>query len=96
MKIISKSVSHDSLGQRVTTYAVEGVRRTPKAVYAICVESDGPEYLTPSKLYRVQFSGEFATVTDDQGERAVYPANFFVPVSLSKETRHRIETALSL
>lgn len=95
MKVISKSVTRDELGQRVTTYVFEGARREPKPVYAICVESDGPEYLTLSKVYRVKFFGEDVVVTDDQGEATVYPASFFVQVRIPKEAHIRLESVLA-
>jgi len=95
MKVLSKSVSRDELGQRVTTFVVEGARRGSKPVYAVCVESDDPAYLTLLKLYRVRFAGKCATVTDDQREAALYPASFFVQIKLPKEAHSRLESVLS-
>ncbi len=96
MKVISREISFDEKGRRVTTFALEGVRRPPKSVYAVCVKVDDPDHLTMSKLYRIDVSGEYAALTDNQGEVSVYPLDFFVQLPLSRVTKTQIAAALSI
>ena len=96
MKVIRKDVTYDEKGGRTTTYALQGVRRPPKSVYAVCVKVDDPDHLTMSKLYRIEVYGEHATLTDNQGEVSVYPLDFFLQLPLSRVTKTQIAAALSI
>lgn len=96
MRVISREVGVDEEGWRTTKFVVEGVRRRPKSVYAVCIESDDPDHLTLSKLYRIEVSGEFASLIDNQGEVSVYPVDFFVQLPLSRVTKTQIAAALSI
>ena len=89
-------VSFDASGRRNTTYVLDGVRRAPKSVYAVCVKVDDPDHLTLSKLYRIEISGEYAAVKDNQGEVSVYPVDFFLQLPLSRVTKTQIAAALSI
>lgn len=62
----------------------------PSKVLAVCVETDDAELLIPRKIYEVEITGEYARVTDEAGEAAVYPAQFFIPVKLPAEVRRII------
>ena len=81
---------------RTTTIVIEGPRRKPKSVFAVCVKSDDPDHLTLSKLYRIDVSGEYATLVDNQGEVSVYPLDFFLQLPLSRVTETQIAAALSI
>jgi hypothetical protein len=59
-------------------------------VLAVCVETDDAELLVPRKIYEVEVSGEYALVTDEAGDSAVYPVTFFVPLNLPAEVERRI------
>jgi hypothetical protein len=59
-------------------------------VLAICIETDDPELLVPRKVYEIEVTGEFARVIDEEGEAAVYPAQFFIPVNLPAEVQEII------
>jgi len=96
MKVISKEVSYDENGWRNTTFAIEGARRRPKSVFAVCVKVDDPDHLTLSKLYRIDVSDEYATLTDNQGEVSVYPLDFFLQLPLSRVIKTQIAAALSI
>lgn len=78
MKVISRKASIDENGWRTTRIAVEGARRRPKSVYAVCVNSGDTNHLTLSKLYRIDITGEYATLTDNQGEVSVLPFKLFL------------------
>lgn len=81
---------------RTTTIALEGQRRRPKSVFAVCVKVDDPDHLTMSKLYRIEVSGEYAALTDNHGEVSVYPIDFFVELPLSRVIKTQIAAALSI
>jgi hypothetical protein len=62
----------------------------PVKVLAVCVETDDEALLVPRKIYEIEVTGEFARVTDEAGEAAVYPARFFIPLNLPAEVRQVI------
>ena len=62
----------------------------PVKVLAVCIETDDPELLIPRKIYEIEVTGEFARVIDEEGEAAVYPAQFFIPVNLPAEVQEII------
>ena len=54
--------------------------------YALCVQTDDPALLIPRKVYSVIYSqAGLVRVTDEAGETAVYPQEFFLPVAFPKE-----------
>ena len=64
--------------------------------FAICVQNRGAEDLDVCKVYRVLPDRAAAVegylrVIDESGEDYLYPADFFVPLALSRE----VERALS-
>lgn len=54
-------------------------------VFALCLKTDDPKLLIPFKVYPVKLRGEYVCVTDELGESAVYPGNFFIPLQLPPE-----------
>lgn len=60
--------------------------------YALCIETDDPQLLIPSKIYRARFSASGRVgVIDEEGEAAVYPPEFFVEVKLPAEVEQILE-----
>jgi hypothetical protein len=54
--------------------------------YALCVQTDDPALLVPRKIYTATYSqAGLVRVTDEAGETALYPQEFFLPVALPKE-----------
>jgi hypothetical protein len=54
--------------------------------YAICVQTDDPALLTPRKIYLATYAqAGLVHVTDEAGEAALYPQEFFLPIALPKE-----------
>ena len=50
------------------------------------MQSDDPSLLIPLKIYAATYSQSgFIRITDEAGEAAVYPEDFFLPVSFPKE-----------
>lgn len=63
-----------------------------KEVFAICIATDDPELLQVRKLYRAEpLPDGLLSVTDEEGEAAVYPATHFILVKFSRD----VEEALS-
>jgi hypothetical protein len=61
-------------------------RRKPQPRFAVCVQTDDPELLIPRKIYEITplASGRVAVI-DECGETAIYTADHFLPVELSRE-----------
>ena len=58
--------------------------------WAICVTNDEGA-LIPLKLYRVKFSDTgHVSVVDEEGERLVCPARWFLPVRLAPAVRQHV------
>ena len=70
------------------TFTVE-VSSAPKSLQAgfvICLQTDDPSLLIPLKIYAATYSQSgFVRITDESGEVAIYPEDFFLPISLPKE-----------
>ena len=62
-------------------------------IFAVCLETDDRELLIPFKVYRIKPRGEYVRVIDEQGEVAVYPSNFFLPLQLPAETVNALSSA---
>ena len=62
-------------------------------VFAVCLETDDRDLLIPFKVYRIKPRGEYVRVIDEQGEVAVYPGNFFLPLQLPAETVNALSLA---
>lgn len=60
---------------------------TPKiereAVFAACLKTDDEKLLIPGKIYKIKLGGNRACVTDEEGEVAIYPMDFFLILSLT-------------
>jgi hypothetical protein len=67
-----------------------GSHASPSKAFAVCVETDDEELLVPRKIYEIEVTGEYARVIDEAGETAVYPAQFFIPISLPAEVQQII------
>ena len=77
---------------REFTYEIPARRKKPLKTYAVCIETDDAELLIPRKIYEITIGdNDLVRVVDEAGEAAIYPANFFMPISLSKD----VETALA-
>ena len=62
-------------------------------IFAVCLETDDAELLVPFKVYRIKMRGEYVCVIDEQGEVAVYPSEFFLPLQLPAETVNALTSA---
>ena len=58
----------------------------PSTSYALCVQTDDPALLIPRKVYTAIYpKAGLVRVTDEVGETALYPQEFFLPVAFPKE-----------
>lgn len=62
-------------------------------IFAVCLETDDSKLLVPFKVYRIALRGEYVRVIDEDGEVAVYPKSFFLPLQLPLETVNALSTA---
>ena len=65
-------------------------RRNTAPRFAVCVETDDPDLLTPRMLYQVlpdesAARSDYVRVIDNEGEDYLYPAKYFVIVDLPRE-----------
>jgi hypothetical protein len=77
---------------REFTYEVEAtqLRKNTATGWAICV-TDEDDALIPLKLYEIRFSKTgYVSVVDEEGERMVCPAHWFVPVRLAPKVKQLV------
>jgi hypothetical protein len=66
------------------------LRKDTAPVWAICV-TDEDDSLIPLKLYEIKVSKTgYVSLTDEEGERVVCPAHWFVPVQLAPEVKQLV------
>ncbi|MFN0120898.1 MAG: hypothetical protein ACKV2V_10380 [Blastocatellia bacterium] len=63
--------------------------------FAICIESDDPDLLTPRRIYEIipdesAARSDYVRVVDNEGEDYLYPASCFVFVSFAPEIEQAI------
>ncbi len=61
--------------------------------YALCVGTDDPKLLIPSKIYRARFSSNGKIgIIDEDGEAAIYPSSFFLKLEFPAEVENVLES----
>ena len=70
-------------------------RRNTTPRFAVCVETDDPDLLTPRMIYQVlpdesAARSEYVRVIDNEGEDYLYPAKYFVIVDLPREVERAL------
>lgn len=83
---IKKGSAEDPTIGRETVLKVP--RRKPRELYGVCVKPD--DDLIAGKIYKLKVSGDLAGVTDEYGEAAVYPLDFFLELPLTKNARNTL------
>lgn len=79
-----------SVGREFTVEVAEIVE-DDVPFFAVCLQTDDEKLLIPMKIYQIQPRGKDVLVTDEDGEAAVYPQSFFMPLRLAPA----LEKALS-
>ena len=68
--------------------------------FAVCVQSDDPDLLTPRMIYQIlpdesASKSDYVRVIDNEGEDYLYPASYFILIDLPREIERAVlETAL--
>lgn len=67
--------------------------------FAICINSDDPDLLTPRMVYQVlpddsAAKSNYIRVIDNEGEDYLYPANYFILVDFPHAIEHILLRAL--
>jgi len=70
-------------------------RRRPVLRFALCVESDDPDLLTPRMVYQVlpdesAAKSDYIRVIDNEGEDYLYPASYFILVDFPPAVRRAL------
>ena len=69
-----------------------------KKQFAICVRNEGTEDLEIRRVYQILPDARaakdgYVRVVDESGEDYLYPADYFVPVELSREAERALSAA---
>lgn len=70
-------------------------RRNPTSQFAICINTDDPDLLTPRMIYQILLDenaarSHYIRVIDNEGEDYLYPAEYFILVDLPREAEHAL------
>jgi hypothetical protein len=74
-------------------------QRNSRQQYAICIQSDDPDLLTPRMIYQIlpdesAAKSNYVRVVDNEGEDYLYPADYFVLVDFPRATEQALARAL--
>ncbi len=70
-------------------------KQTPTPRFAICINTDDPDLLTPRSVYEVlpdenAATSRYVRVVDNEGEDYLYPANYFVFVEFPQAVERKL------
>ena len=75
-------------------YAKRTTQRNSETRFAICLLTDDPELLIPLKIYQVEIiDAGYLKVTDESGDAADYPEEYFALVSFPQDIEQRLKEA---
>jgi hypothetical protein len=72
--------------------------KTAVPKFAVCVQSDDPDLLTPRMIYQIlpdksASKSDYVRVIDNEGEDYLYPADYFIFIDLPRKIeRAMLET----
>jgi len=71
-----------------------------KLKFAVCINSDDPDLLTPRMLYQVLSDNnaaraDYVRVIDNEGEDYLYPADYFIMIDFPIPEENRLSQILS-
>ena len=80
---------------RILPLLLKRYRKHIKYQFAICVETDDSDLLTPRKIYRVlpdedAKKSNYVRIIDNEGEDYLYPAGYFVFVEFPAEVEQAL------
>ena len=92
----SEILKEKLLKQGGRVFEREAQKFDKETAFAICVKTD-EDALLALKVYEVTLSKtEYVGVVDENGEKTVYPANFFVFLDLTPNVSRLIKKAVEL
>jgi hypothetical protein len=70
-------------------------RRQPAQQFAICINTNDPDLLTPRRIYQVlpdedAAKSNYVRVIDNEGEDYLYPADYFIITKFTPEVEHAL------
>src|SRR5215211_6273972 len=70
-------------------------KQNPTSRFAICINTDDPDLLTPRSVYEVlsdesAAKSKYVRVVDNEGEDYLYPADYFVFVELPQTVQRTL------
>lgn len=73
-------------------------RRNPAKKFAVCIQSDDPDLLTPRMIYQIlpdesAAKSNYVRVIDNEGEDYLYPAEYFIFLDLPREVERALVQA---
>ena len=73
-------------------------RKAVEPRFVVCVRNEGCEDLEPRKIYRVLPDVDagrdgYVRVVDESGEDYLYPADYFLPIELSRDLEEALMSA---
>jgi hypothetical protein len=92
MKIESKNLT---FGQEKLIPKPPVDKNSDIEIFAVCLETDDETLLVPKKVYKIKMRGTRVRVIDEEGEAAIYPAEFFLPLSLSPTAQNTLAEVVS-
>jgi hypothetical protein len=72
-----------NFSREITVEAANDAEQQGRSIFAVCVKTDDEKLLVPMKIYQIESRGENILVKDEEGEPAVYPADFFMYLKLA-------------
>lgn len=64
----------------------------PKIGFVLCIETDDPHLLIPCKVYKATYSSlGYVRIIDEAGESAIYPEDFFIPLTFDAKVEKILE-----
>ena len=69
--------------------------KTPPPRFAVCVQSDDPDLLTPRMIYQIlpdesAAKSNHVRVVDNEGEDYLYPESYFLFIDLPSEVKRAV------
>ncbi len=70
-------------------------RKNPAPRFAICINTDDPDLLTPRMIYQVRpddiaAKSNYIRVIDNEGEDYLYPADYFILFDFPSAVEHAL------
>ncbi|MFN2515451.1 MAG: hypothetical protein ABR556_04495 [Pyrinomonadaceae bacterium] len=71
----------------------------PEPKFAVCIQSDDADVLTPRMIYQVRpdesaAKSDYIRVVDNEGEDYLYPAKYFIFLDLPREVERALSEAV--